>query len=107
MDKILAALHLDDPASLKRALTSAIGSIVLLGINPLLAAHPAWNIPPISDANLGMVAGLLATFILQSGANSVTQKLADAKQAGADAAARVDSPEKAAVVLAVQPPVAP
>jgi hypothetical protein len=103
MDKILAALHLDDPASLKRALTSALGTIVLLGVNPLLSSHPAWGIPPVSDANLGMVAGLLATFLLQSGANSVAAKLADAKSAGEAAAAQVDSVPKAAAVLAEQP----
>ena len=96
MEKLLAALHLDDPASLKRALTTILGAVTLLGINPLLAK---WNIPPIDDANLAMVAGLLATSILQSGANSVTAKLAAAKAAGDAAADKVKTIEDAKKVF--------
>jgi hypothetical protein len=67
MIKLLTALHLNDPASLKRALTAALSAMVLLAINPLFIK---WHMPPISDAVIASVAGVIAIFILQSGLKS-------------------------------------
>jgi hypothetical protein len=67
MTKLLIALHLNDPASLKRALTAALSAMVLLAINPLFIK---WHMPPISDAVIASVAGVIAIFILQSGLKS-------------------------------------
>ncbi|MDP1826643.1 MAG: hypothetical protein Q8L48_25455 [Archangium sp.] len=67
MTKLLAALHLNDPASLKRALTAALSAMALLAINPLLIK---WHMPPISDAVIASVAGIIAIFVLQSGLKS-------------------------------------
>lgn len=67
MHKILAALHLDDPASLKRALTTALSATALLSINPILLKV---GVQPISDATIASVAGLVTVFVLQSGLKS-------------------------------------
>ena len=92
----LVALHLDSPDSLKRALASLFGFVALVLVNPFLASK---GLPPISDANLLAAAGVLSTFILQSGANSVARTAA----AGNAAAAAVVTPSDAAKVLAEDP----
>lgn len=99
MDKILAALHLDSPDSLKRALTSGLGALALLAINPLLAK---WGIPPISDVTIGSVAMLITTFILQSGLKSKAQIISDAEAAGVEAAAEVVTTEDAVKAINAQ-----
>ena len=93
MTSLLAALHLDSPDSLKRALASGLGFIVLLLVNPFLQSK---GLPTVSDGEIASAAAVLAVFIAQSGAKSI----AAAKQAGADAAATVTTPEDAAKVLA-------
>jgi uncharacterized membrane protein YccC len=65
--RILAAFHLDDPSSLKRALATMIGGLVVLLIDPILAAK---GMPAVSDTALELFAGLIAGFVLQSGAKS-------------------------------------
>ncbi|MBE2248620.1 MAG: hypothetical protein IAE78_03650 [Myxococcus sp.] len=67
MTTLLTALHLNDPASLKRGLTAALSALVLLAINPVLLK---WHVPPVSDAVIASVAGVVAIFILQSGLKS-------------------------------------
>lgn len=67
MHKILAALHLDDPASLKRALTTALSAMALLSLNPILTKL---GMAPVSDATVASVAGLITIFVLQSGLKS-------------------------------------
>lgn len=96
MDKILAAFHLDDPASLKRAIVLALGGVVTLAVNPFLQSK---GIPGVSDTALEMFAGLVATFLLQSGLKSAAAQLADAKAAGATAAATIVTPADAAAKL--------
>ena len=110
MSALLAALHLDSPDSLKRVLVTLLGGLCVLLVNPLLAAK---GLPPVSDSTIAAFAGLLATFVLQSGANSAAGKLAAAKGAGDAAAAQV-TPGGADKVLAdiagagtPPPPVAP
>lgn len=65
--KILAAFHLDAPDSLKRAIATAIGGLVVLLIDPFLLSR---GMPPVSDTALQLFAGLIAGFVLQSGAKS-------------------------------------
>ena len=93
---ILAALHLDSPDSLKRAIASALGFLVLVLVNPFLVAK---DLPPLSDANLLAAAGVLSTFVFQSGANTIARTTAE----GAAAAAAVVTPADAAKVLAAEP----
>ena len=93
MTSILEALHLDDPASLKRAIASGLGFIVLLLVNPFLQSK---GLPTVSDGEIASAAGVLAVFIAQSGAKSI----AAAKATGDAAAATVVTPEDAAKVLA-------
>lgn len=98
MEKILAAFHLDSPDSLKRALATILGGAALLGLNPYLQSK---GLPPVSDEVLMSVAGVLATFILQSGLKSRAQVIADAEAAGAKAAAAAPlSEDEAKKVLA-------
>lgn len=92
---LLKALHLDSPDSLKRVLVTLIGGLCVLLVNPLLTAK---GLPPVSDSAIAAFAGLLATFLLQSGANSATAKLAAAQAAGAAAGAKV-TPGSADAVL--------
>jgi len=68
MLKLLTTLHLNDPASLKRALTTAISVVVLLTINPILST---WNIPPVSTGAIASVAGVILQSGLKSGAIAV------------------------------------
>lgn len=100
MNKVLAALHLDDPASLKRAIATALGAAVVLGLNPLLAK---WGFPPVSDTSLELFAGVVATFLLQSGINSAAAKKAEAAAAGAKAAGAVTDVDAANKALEVKP----
>ena len=75
MLRILAAFHLDDPGSLKRALTTALGGLVVLAVNPILHAK---GLPEVSDTALELFAGMLATFVLQSGAKAAVVAKASA-----------------------------
>lgn len=75
MTKLLTALHLDDPASLKRFLTTVFTSVTLLALNPFLSAR---GLPTVDDATLATVAGLVVAYLLQSGANSVADTKATA-----------------------------
>lgn len=93
MTSLLASLHLDQPDSLKRALASLLGFVALVVVNPILVSK---GLPPVSDANLAVAAGVLATYLLQSGANAVARTKAE----GAAAAAAVVTPADAAKVLA-------
>ena len=95
MEKILAAFHLDSPDSLKRAIATALGGLVVLGLNPLLASK---GLPTVSDGALQAFAGVVATFLLQSGYKAAQAQLATAKAAG-DAAAAAVTPEGAAAVV--------
>ena len=94
--KILEALHLDSPDSLKRAIASAIGFLALVLVNPFLTSK---GLPPLTDANLLAAAGVLSTFVLQSGANTIARTAAD----GAAAAAAVVTLDDAAKVLGSEP----
>lgn len=97
MTALLAALHLDQPDSLKRALASLFGFLSLVLVNPLLAAK---GLPTISDANIAAAAAIVATFVAQSGANSIAAKKAAAADAGTAAAAVVTTEAQANAVLA-------
>lgn len=96
MNKILEALHLDDPASLKRAIAAGLGGLALLVVNPLLMKN---GIAPLSDDTILGVAGIIASFLLQSGAKSAAALLAEAKAKGEQAGAEVKTVEDAAKVL--------
>lgn len=91
MGKLLEAFHLDNPASLKRATAAGLGGIVVL-LAPLLAK---WGLPTPSDTQLELFAGIVATFVLQSGVNAGLQ----AKAAGETAAAKVQTVDDAAKAL--------
>ena len=93
---ILAALHLDDPASLKRALTTGVGAVVLLAVNPVLEKY---GIPPLSDTVVGVVAALLATFVLQSSSKSKAQITAEMSVAVAAAASGVKTPTDSVAII--------
>lgn len=92
----MAAVHLDQPDSLKRFLVFIFGTAATLLINPFLISK---GMPAISDANLLAAAGIVAGFLLQSGANAGLAKLADAHQAGIEAASSITTPELAAAFL--------
>ena len=74
MSSFLAALHLDDPASLKRFLVMLLGVLLML-LSPLLEKV---GLPKPDDTQLALVASLLAGFILQSGAKSAVVAHAEA-----------------------------
>jgi len=81
--RILTTLHLDDPASLKRAIATILTGVALLllgGVNSFLSAH---GLPTIDQATvtaaMGSLAGVVAIYLLQSGANSAIQKQVDGK----------------------------
>jgi hypothetical protein len=103
MTKLLTALHLNDPASLKRALTAALSAMVLLAINPLLIK---WHIPPISDAVIASVAGVIAIFILQSGLKSGAVAVASLTASTSPQAPDVPAAPVAAASTAADAPVA-
>lgn len=67
MTRILTALHLSDPSSLKRALTTGISAVMLIIINPFLLKV---GLAPLSDGVIASVAGVLAIYVLQSGLKS-------------------------------------
>jgi hypothetical protein len=92
MTSILAFFHLDDPASLKRALAVALTALATL-LRPILSAK---GIPVPDDEQMTALAGLVAMYVLQSGAKSIVQAHADGKVA----AAKVDTVEKADAVIA-------
>lgn len=71
---ILTALHLDSPDSLKRAIATALGAGVVLAA-PLLKSH---GLPVPSDEVLLGFAGLVATFVLQSGVKAAAVAHAEA-----------------------------
>jgi len=102
MTKLLTALHLNDPASLKRALTAGLSALVLLAINPVLLK---WHVPPISDAVIASVAGVIAIFILQSGLKS--SAIAVANLTGPDVPDAPDTTPPAASVVTPATPTAP
>jgi hypothetical protein len=67
MTRILTALHLSDPSSLKRALTTGISAAMLITINPFLLKV---GLAPLSDGVIASVAGVVAIYVLQSGLKS-------------------------------------
>jgi hypothetical protein len=67
MMRILTALHLSDPSSLKRALTTGISAVMLIIINPFLLKV---GLAPLSDGVIASVAGVVAIYVLQSGLKS-------------------------------------
>lgn len=67
MTRLLAALHLSDPSSLKRALTTGISAVMLIIINPFLLKV---GLAPLSDGVIASVAGVVAIYVLQSGLKS-------------------------------------
>lgn len=81
MTKLLTALHLADPASIKRALTTSISAVMLVTINPLLVKL---SLTPISDGVIASVAGMIAVYVLQSGLKS--RAISVARHATSDAA---------------------
>lgn len=81
MTRILTALHLNDPASLKRALTTSISAVMLITINPVLLKL---SLAPISSGVIASVAGMVAVYVLQSGLKS--RAVAVASLTGHDAA---------------------
>ena len=103
MEKLLAALHLDQPDSLKRALVALLGAgaaVAIPALNPVLASHGLPSIP--ADAvtpAVATMAGLLATFLLQSGVKAGMVAIADAEAAGDAAGAAVPAPGPAAAVV--------
>ena len=101
MNKLLAAVHLDDPASLKRFIVLVLSTIGLGIINPVLEAK---GLPVLTDTHILAIAGVILTWLAQSGANSIAQKKTDAVTAGAAAAATVDSVAKANAALALPAP---
>ena len=92
MTKVLETLHLDSPDSLKRFIVAGLGALVVL-LHLLLAKY---GIPAPDDAALAVFGGIVATYLLQSGAKSI----AEANAAGKVAAAKVDSVAKADAVIA-------
>lgn len=93
MQKLLAAIHLDEPASLKRFL------VMLFGAAGVLLAPQAEKLgftpPPAED--VAIFAGLVATYILQSSSKSKVE----AKAAG-EAAATARVPDTAAADAVLQ-----
>lgn len=67
MTRLLTALHLSDPSSLKRALTTSISAVMLITINPFLLQV---GLAPLSDGVIASVAGVVAIYVLQSGLKS-------------------------------------
>jgi len=67
MTRLLTALHLSDPSSLKRALTTSISAVMLITINPFLLKA---GLAPLSDGVIASVAGVVAIYVLQSGLKS-------------------------------------
>ena len=99
LTNLLAALHLDQPDSLKRALAALFGGVATLAL-PTINSHLSTPLTPDQvTTGMGVLAGLTATFLLQSGANSAVAKLADAKVAGEQAAAGVVTVDQANAVL--------
>ena len=96
MMNILAAFHLDDPASLKRALAAAFGGLVLL-LSPFLQSK---GVPVPSESAQMAVAGLIATFIAQSAYKS-------AAAINAAAVSNVTNMGAANVILDAAGPAAP
>ena len=91
MSKFLAAIHLDDPSSLKRFIVGGASALLVL-LAPLLAK---WGLPMPSDIQLETFAAIVSVFLLQSGANAIAQ----ANAAGKAAAASIDTLVKADAVL--------
>lgn len=89
MDKVLAAVHLDSPDSMKRFLVLVGGAICLVLINPILASK---GLPTVSDGAIESAAAAIVAYIAQSGYKS-------AQAAGSAAAAKVETPADAAKVL--------
>ena len=101
MESILAFMHLDDPASRKRAAFALAGGLVTLFANPVLAKLGMEKVGP---AEIAAFAGIVATFIAQSGAKSI----AEAKQAGELAAQAIKTSGDATKVFSDPlPPAAP
>lgn len=92
MTKLLEALHLDSPDSLKRFLVLVVSAVVVL-LSPLLAR---FGLPVPDDTAIAAFVGLISVFLLQSGAKSI----AAANAAGKVEAAKVDSVAKADAVIA-------
>jgi ABC-type Co2+ transport system permease subunit len=104
VNKLLAAVHLDDPASLKRFIVLVLSTIGLGIINPVLESK---GLPVLTDTHILAIAGVILTWLAQSGANSVAQKKADSVTAGASAAAAVTTVAQADAALALPPKVTP
>jgi hypothetical protein len=99
LTKILEALNLDQPDSLKRALAALLGGVAALAV-PLVNSHlDAPLAPEQVTGAVTALAGILAAYLLQSGANAGLAKLAEAKLAGAQTAAGIATVEQANAVL--------
>lgn len=96
MNSVFAALHLNDPASLKRAFTVILTAVAFF-VRPVLQAR---GVPMPSDEQMTALAGVVATYILQSGAKSIIEAHAEGKVAAAqvDSIAKADSVITAAIV---------
>lgn len=94
MKRVLAALNIEHPASLKRFLTTLFTAVTLLAINPFLQSR---GLPTLDDATLVTVAGLVAAYLLQSGVNTASDikatAMVDAAKASASAPAPAPGPE--------------
>jgi hypothetical protein len=84
MTRILTALHLSDPSSLKRALTTGISAVMLIIINPFLLKV---GVAPLSDGVIASVAGVVAIYVLQSGLKS--RAIAGANHTAPDASSAI------------------
>jgi hypothetical protein len=91
MNRFLEALHLDNPASLKRVIGAGLAGLVVL-LAPLIERY---GLQKPSDMQLEIFAGIVVAWILQSGAHSI----AVARATGESAAEKVVTPEDAAKVL--------
>lgn len=91
MQKLLAVMHLDNPASLKRFVVMVFSTLLVV-LSPLLTKY---GLPAPTDVQLEVFAGIVVTYLLQSGYGSV----AAAKIEGAKAAEEVKTTAEADAVL--------
>lgn len=91
LPKILAALKLDNPASLRRFVVLALGGLVVI-VSPYAEK---FGLPVPSETTIEVFAAIIVTYLLQSGMTSA----AEAKAEGVKAAALVDTTAKADDVL--------
>lgn len=94
MNKLLTFVHLDDPASLKRALAVILTGATVV-FRPWLQER---GLPMPDDEQMTVLAGLVAAYILQSGGKSIVE----AHAAGKVEAKKVETTGQAVDVIRQQ-----